>query len=341
MRASRREPVERTPVWFMRQAGRSLPEYREIRKQHGLFEICRRPELCAEVTLQPVRRARRGRRGDVRRHHASRPRAWASTSSWSRTSARWSRRRFARRADVERLIVPEPEESVPFILEAVRLVREALARRAGGDRLRRRAVHGGRLPDRGQADPRVQADEGVHVRAAGGLARADGEARRRVRALRRRLRRGPGRTRSSSSTRGSARSRSTTTASSSRPTRRSVLDAVDVPTIHFGTGDGAPARGDGGSRRRRDRRRLADSARRRLGASSATSAASRATSSRAVLLGPWERVEAAALRMLERASAGGRVTSSTSATACCRRPIRPTLRRLVELVHENTLVAAA
>src|SRR6266487_4868652 len=39
----------------MRQAGRSLPEYREIRTRHGLFEVCRRPELCAEVTLQPVR----------------------------------------------------------------------------------------------------------------------------------------------------------------------------------------------------------------------------------------------------------------------------------------------
>ena len=40
----------------MRQAGRSLPEYREIRKTHTLFEVCREPELCAEVTLQPVRR---------------------------------------------------------------------------------------------------------------------------------------------------------------------------------------------------------------------------------------------------------------------------------------------
>jgi uroporphyrinogen decarboxylase len=56
VRAARREPVERTPVWFMRQAGRSLPEYREVRDRYGLFEIVQRPELCAEVTLQPVRR---------------------------------------------------------------------------------------------------------------------------------------------------------------------------------------------------------------------------------------------------------------------------------------------
>jgi uroporphyrinogen decarboxylase len=56
VRAARREAVERTPVWFMRQAGRSLPEYRAIRERHDLFSICRQPELCAEVTLQPVRR---------------------------------------------------------------------------------------------------------------------------------------------------------------------------------------------------------------------------------------------------------------------------------------------
>jgi uroporphyrinogen decarboxylase len=56
VRACRREPVERTPVWFMRQAGRSLPEYRAIRERHSLFEVGEQPELCAEVTLQPVRR---------------------------------------------------------------------------------------------------------------------------------------------------------------------------------------------------------------------------------------------------------------------------------------------
>jgi uroporphyrinogen decarboxylase len=52
----RREPVERTPVWFMRQAGRSLPEYRAVRAGIGMLDACTRPDLVAEITLQPVRR---------------------------------------------------------------------------------------------------------------------------------------------------------------------------------------------------------------------------------------------------------------------------------------------
>ena len=54
--ACRREAVDTTPVWFMRQAGRSLPEYREVRRRHSILEVCRTPELAAEVTMQPVRR---------------------------------------------------------------------------------------------------------------------------------------------------------------------------------------------------------------------------------------------------------------------------------------------
>jgi uroporphyrinogen decarboxylase len=55
LRACRREPVDVTPVWFMRQAGRYMSEYRAIREKHSLLEICYQPELAAEVTLQPVR----------------------------------------------------------------------------------------------------------------------------------------------------------------------------------------------------------------------------------------------------------------------------------------------
>ncbi|MFZ5872274.1 MAG: uroporphyrinogen decarboxylase [Actinomycetota bacterium] len=56
LRACRREPVPHTPVWFMRQAGRSLPEYRRARKGTTMLEACRTPELVTEITLQPVRR---------------------------------------------------------------------------------------------------------------------------------------------------------------------------------------------------------------------------------------------------------------------------------------------
>ncbi len=54
LKACRREPVDATPVWFMRQAGRYMPEYRALRERHSLLDICRSPELATIVTLQPV-----------------------------------------------------------------------------------------------------------------------------------------------------------------------------------------------------------------------------------------------------------------------------------------------
>jgi uroporphyrinogen decarboxylase len=124
-RACRREHVERTPVWFMRQAGRSLPEYREIREHYDLFEVCRRPDLCAEVTLQPVRRHGVdaavmfadimlpviGMGVDVELVEGVGPVVAEPIES---------------QAQVERLRVPEPEEAVPFVLEAVKIVRGEL-----------------------------------------------------------------------------------------------------------------------------------------------------------------------------------------------------------------------
>ena len=125
VRAARLEPTERTPVWFMRQAGRSLPEYREIRKTRTLFDVCFEPELCAEVTLQPVRR-----------HDVDAAVLFADIMlpllgmgvevELVENVGPVIERPIRSRADVDRLTVPEPEESVPFVLEAVSIVRREL-----------------------------------------------------------------------------------------------------------------------------------------------------------------------------------------------------------------------
>jgi len=125
VRAARREPVERTPVWFMRQAGRSLPEYREIRARHGLFEVTERPELCAEVTLQPVRR-----------HGVDAAVLFADIMSpvlpmgvgveLVENVGPVVAEPIGRAADVERLRVPDAEEAYAPILETIRLVRAEL-----------------------------------------------------------------------------------------------------------------------------------------------------------------------------------------------------------------------
>jgi uroporphyrinogen decarboxylase len=125
VRAARREPVERTPVWFMRQAGRSLPEYREIRARYGLFDIVRDAELCAEVTLQPVRR--HGVDAAVMFADIMLPvLAMGVEVDLVENVGPVIARPVRAAADVAALRVPEPEEAVPSILEAVRIVRREL-----------------------------------------------------------------------------------------------------------------------------------------------------------------------------------------------------------------------
>jgi uroporphyrinogen decarboxylase len=122
VRVARREPVERTPVWFMRQAGRSLPEYRALRERYAFFELAGTPELCAEVTLQPVRR-----------HHVDAAVVFADITTpvlgmgigveLVEGVGPVVDRPIEHMADVERLSVTEPDENV---LEAIRIVRREL-----------------------------------------------------------------------------------------------------------------------------------------------------------------------------------------------------------------------
>jgi uroporphyrinogen decarboxylase len=126
VRAARREPVERTPVWFMRQAGRSLPEYRAVRERHSFWEVAQTPELCAEVTLQPVRR--HGVDAAVLFADIMTPvlalgldvELVEGVGPVVATPVRTLE-------DVARLRLADPEEAFASVLEAIRIVRAELA----------------------------------------------------------------------------------------------------------------------------------------------------------------------------------------------------------------------
>jgi uroporphyrinogen decarboxylase len=127
--ATRREPVDATPVWFMRQAGRSLPEYRALRERHDFLTVAKTPELAAAATLMPV--ARLGVDAAVLFADIMlplegmgvpfeiRPDVGPVIAGPIRTEA-----------DVARLRVVEAEEGTPYVLAALRLLKGELGERA-------------------------------------------------------------------------------------------------------------------------------------------------------------------------------------------------------------------
>lgn len=124
LRAVRGLPVDATPIWFMRQAGRALPEYRKIRERATLLEITRDPALCAEVTLQPVRRL--GVDAAILFADITTPLAGMGVAFDIREGVGPVIEHPVRTAaDVDGLRAFEPEASVAPLLEAISLVRRA------------------------------------------------------------------------------------------------------------------------------------------------------------------------------------------------------------------------
>ena len=119
--ACRRRPVDRTPIWLMRQAGRSLPEYRKLRERWSLVDIVAQPELCAEVTLQPVKRL--GVDAAVMFADIMLPlRGMGVEFELVESVGPVIARPVRSPADVDALDEPAGHEAAPEVIEAVRLV---------------------------------------------------------------------------------------------------------------------------------------------------------------------------------------------------------------------------
>jgi uroporphyrinogen decarboxylase len=126
LRALLRQPVDATPVWIMRQAGRYLPEYRKVRATAGSFmQLCKTPELACEVTLQPLARFPLDAAilfSDI----LTIPDAMGLGLSFKEGEGPQFARPLRSAHDINALGVPDPEISLRYVLDAVRLVRHEL-----------------------------------------------------------------------------------------------------------------------------------------------------------------------------------------------------------------------
>ncbi len=123
LRACRREPVERTPVWMMRQAGRYLPQYRATRARVTFLELCRTPELACEVTLQPIDEY--GFDAAILFSDILVPFEGMGLPV-EYNPAPVLANPVTSKDDVERVRVPDPTDTVPYVMDAVRAIRKSL-----------------------------------------------------------------------------------------------------------------------------------------------------------------------------------------------------------------------
>lgn len=126
IRALLKQPVDRTPVWMMRQAGRYLPEYRKVREQAGSFlNLCTNPELACEVTLQPLRRFDFDAAilfSDI----LTVPDAMGLGLYFTEGEGPKFKNPVRTAADIDRLPVPDPEVDLRYVIDAVRLIKQSL-----------------------------------------------------------------------------------------------------------------------------------------------------------------------------------------------------------------------
>ncbi|HIJ34736.1 MAG TPA: uroporphyrinogen decarboxylase, partial [Gammaproteobacteria bacterium] len=126
LRALAGEPVDRTPVWMMRQAGRYLPEYKATRAQAGSFmDLCKNPELACEVTIQPLERFPLDAAilfSDI----LTVPDAMGLGLYFAEGEGPNFERPVRTAADIEKLFVPDPEGELQYVMNAVRTIRKEL-----------------------------------------------------------------------------------------------------------------------------------------------------------------------------------------------------------------------
>lgn len=126
IRSLLKQPVDRTPVWMMRQAGRYLPEYRQVREKAGNFlNLCTNPELACEVTLQPLRRFGFDAAilfSDI----LTIPDAMGLGLYFTEGEGPKFSNPVRTAADIDKLPVPDPETDLRYVVDAVRLIRREL-----------------------------------------------------------------------------------------------------------------------------------------------------------------------------------------------------------------------